>query len=171
VTNDRRRIEAAIEAASRQPPDLRSNLRSNFVFVYGTLKQGFGNHANFLRDATFLGDGRSVTRWRMCDGGFPIVLPGDHGHVVGEVYAVDDPTLARLDRLESNGHMYQREVITVAVAAGEIEAWMYVGMSPIWQSADAIWVVEPGPDGGLCWRDPFEPDEDELYEDGEGEDR
>ena len=42
--------------------------------------------------------------------GFPAVVDDDNGsQLAGEVYDVDDETLAAMDRLESNGRMYQRE--------------------------------------------------------------
>jgi gamma-glutamylaminecyclotransferase len=102
------------------------------VFVYGTLKAGYGNH-QLLADSISIGDASTVARWAMIDSGFPVVLPGDDGQVVGEVYDIDKITLQRLDRLESNGHMYQREVVDVALANGEvIQAWMYVGVPDYW---------------------------------------
>ncbi len=73
------------------------------VFVFGTLKAGFPNHHH--NDGRLLG--RFVTRER-----FPLYLagercspwlldmPGTGERVAGEVYLVDDPALARMDRLE-----------------------------------------------------------------------
>jgi gamma-glutamylcyclotransferase (GGCT)/AIG2-like uncharacterized protein YtfP len=104
------------------------------VFVYGTLKSGSYNN-RLLADSTLLGVGTTRERWTMLDGGFPVVLPGEDGYVVGEVYEIGHKfTLARLDRLESNGYMYQREVVDIVLSSGEtIKAWMYVGL-PHWRS-------------------------------------
>lgn len=80
------------------------------VFVYGTLQRDRSNHA-LLEDATFLGRAVTVRKFGMVDVGFPFMLR-DHptARVEGELFDIgdDDWTLARLDRLESEGRMYDR---------------------------------------------------------------
>lgn len=85
------------------------------VFVYGTLKKGFGNH-HHLESETYLGKAVSVaSNFTLRDGkAFPYMTIApygirDWGQVAGEVYAVDAFTMARLDRLEGNGSFYTRE--------------------------------------------------------------
>jgi gamma-glutamylaminecyclotransferase len=94
-----------------------------YVFVYGSLKRGFGNNA-FMCDAEF------VCETRTKDHGFTMIsleafpavfIDGNHA-IEGEVYAVDSYTLLRLDSLESNGELYQR--ILVPLESGHL-AWMY----------------------------------------------
>ena len=73
------------------------------VFVYGTLKRGYGNYRMFLRDAHFAGEAKTPPSYGMLSaGGFPVVMPvsWDGKAVAGELYHVDDRTLARLDGLE-----------------------------------------------------------------------
>ena len=87
------------------------------VFVYGSLKQGFHNHA-VLHGAEFLGEARTRDMYYMVGlGGYPGVLREtnnpNQAYVLGEVYKVDDKTLARLDRLEGNGSFYNREQIHI----------------------------------------------------------
>jgi len=103
------------------------------VFVYGTLKRGFPNHA-FLANAAFLGEATTAERYPMVvQGRFfsPAVIPepGQGERVRGELWQVDAATLARLDELESV-HLpsgYIREKIKVEPIAGAriTEAWVY----------------------------------------------
>lgn len=108
---------------------------THLVFVYGSLKLGYGNHpilgASPLRDVT-----RTVSRnFTMVSlGGFPGVELGGSYNIEGEVYEVTDEVLARLDRLESNGSFYQR--YQTFLANGDT-AWMYCllhPMNPLWRS-------------------------------------
>ena len=58
---------------------------------------------------------------------FPGVIHSENGfHISGELYRVDDRTLQTLDRLESNGSFYRREL--VKLKGFEEDAWMYVLM-------------------------------------------
>ena len=90
------------------------------VFVYGTLKKGFPNHARYLSDADLLGTFRTRERYRLVLNGerfSPCLLAGagQGRHVVGEVYSVDWPGLQRLDRLEriDRPDGYRRHTIVV----------------------------------------------------------
>jgi gamma-glutamylaminecyclotransferase len=75
------------------------------VFVYGTLKKGFPNHDRYMASAEKLGNYQT-------DDNYPLVLigeryvpcminaPGAGKQVEGELYAVTDDCLKRLDVLE-----------------------------------------------------------------------
>ncbi len=103
------------------------------IFVYGTLKRGFPNHARFLGAARRVGEFRTAET-------FPLVLNGDRctpclidcpgagEPVQGEVYAVDAATLAALDRLErtSAADGYHRRTIAVESVAGPVETGLTV---------------------------------------------
>jgi len=97
------------------------------VFVYGSLKKGFGNHQNYLSMAIPLGATRTLSRaFQMYSFGmFPGVYKGGKYAIEGELYEVTDRELERLDMLESNGRFYNRE--EVKLANGET-AWMYICM-------------------------------------------
>jgi gamma-glutamylaminecyclotransferase len=98
------------------------------VFVYGSLRQGQGNH-RILLGANLVGVGQTVQRFHMRDlGAFPGIVPApDGGAIVGEVYEVPPTTLARLDRLEGVPAFYRRERVTVDLADGRlVRAWVYV---------------------------------------------
>jgi gamma-glutamylaminecyclotransferase len=101
-------------------------MNKHLVFVYGSLKQGFGNH-HFLRTATLLEATRTGSRaFRMESmGGFPAVVKNGSYAIEGELYEVDDETLRNLDRLEGNGRFYNREL--VFLSSGHT-AWMYLLM-------------------------------------------
>lgn len=79
----------------------------SLVFVYGSLRQGMGNH--YMMEGTeFIGTA-VVNGYRLLDvGAFPAVIVGE-GEVVGEVYEVKEADLARLDRFEGCPSLYVRE--------------------------------------------------------------
>lgn len=97
---------------------------NHLVFVYGSLKQGYGNH-HFVATSKFLGETRTLKRaYKMLAlGSFPGVFKGGKHSIEGELYEVNDLVLSNLDRLESNGYFYKRELILLANGQ---EAWMYV---------------------------------------------
>jgi gamma-glutamylcyclotransferase (GGCT)/AIG2-like uncharacterized protein YtfP len=109
------------------------------VFVYGTLKRGFCNH-HLLKNSVFAGSASTASAYRLLDGEFPVIRDRgpDRLQVSGELYDVDDATLARLDELEgvSEG-MYDRATIEVATVTPPHErslAFAYIGCGPYWDS-------------------------------------
>lgn len=83
------------------------------AFVYGTLRKGYGNHP-ILEDSLFVGNAKSLPQYTMLHlGGFPGVVAGGTTSIVGELYDVDDETLANLDRLEGHPNFYKRASISV----------------------------------------------------------
>ena len=97
------------------------------VFVYGTLKRGFGNNV-LLKNSKFIGEAETVNRMTMLSlGGFPMVV-GTYGTstIKGEVYEVDDDTLRNLDSLEGNPNFYMRKTINVVVNGDTIKAVTYL---------------------------------------------
>ena len=99
---------------------------TTLVFVYGTLKRGFFNHhilasSNYNEGAVSFA---SLARTVEC---FPLFLdyyripylvdrPGVGGRISGELWQVDDPTLAALDELEGVAKgRYSRMKIDVVV--------------------------------------------------------
>lgn len=99
----------------------------DLVFVYGTLKAGFGNH-RCLEGSNFIGEG--VTKANGYElhslGHFPAMSKTGLDRVRGEVYSCDARSLARLDRLEGNGSLYLREKIKIEMSKTVVvEAWCY----------------------------------------------
>jgi gamma-glutamylaminecyclotransferase len=107
------------------------------VFVYGTLKQGFcnfhinrgrrvgGDFVTVHRHALFI-IGEDNLPWLVAD------PPAGEGHpVVGQLFEVDNNTLASMDQLErvAEPMWYQRQAIAVSpVERGPAcTAWVYLG--------------------------------------------
>lgn len=96
------------------------------MFVYGTLKRGFPSH-RFLRDADFVGYAWTRDRYALYQDEYPGVFPGEPvSRIRGEVYALDDETLQRLDLLEDHPHLYHRERAVMEMDSGVLlTAWIY----------------------------------------------
>ena len=100
------------------------------VFVYGTLKQGHGNHEYYLAGndgVEYLGRCYITGDFTMySNGAFPMVVKGDNpealNHIVGEVYEVDEDTLDALDALEGHPEWYCREKVLTPWK----KAWVYI---------------------------------------------
>ena len=93
------------------------------LFVYGTLKQGYGNHRH-IRGATFLGEARLDGYCIYSLGGFPGISPLEDSFVIGELYEITDEMLDRCDYLEgvdldqTERGMYRRETVTTNIDEG-----------------------------------------------------
>lgn len=103
------------------------------VFVYGTLRQGKGNH-KLLVNSNFVGKAKTVNKYEMTASGIPFVDPNkETSNIVGEVYEVNDETLDRLDMLEGyspedhNGSWYKRTPVKVKLeqSGEEIDTQIY----------------------------------------------
>jgi len=96
------------------------------VFVYGTLRRG-GAHHHLLADCRGLGPARTRHAYCLVVYGIPFVRSSPlQSPIQGEVYVVDDRTLALLDRLEKHPVRYRRRQVPVITAAGEeLMAWLY----------------------------------------------
>lgn len=96
------------------------------VAVYGTLRQGNGNHRLISQydSSEFLGEGIIPKRATMfSNGGFPYLSfdAGDKPQMYPtvEVYAVDDDCLADLDCLEGYPGWYDRSKVDVILFTNE----------------------------------------------------
>ena len=105
------------------------------VFVYGTLLRGEANHG--LLDGAERLEAEARVRGTLYDTGegYPALIleeGGGAGLVAGEIYAVDELTLAALDALEDYfgpgdpRNLYERVETTVLVPGGERRALVYV---------------------------------------------
>ena len=116
------------------------------VFVYGTLKRGFCNHA-LLEEAEFIGEATTVARFGFylgADDYAPEVeeIPYLYRHprvtdeamsVHGEVWEISPTMLRQLDRLEGHPDWYQRENIQVQMdseAIMAVQAYLRPGSPP-----------------------------------------
>jgi gamma-glutamylaminecyclotransferase len=84
----------------------------HLLFVYGSLKRGFSNHRLILH-AAFVGDCRTERRYRLLVfGSYPALSADGEQEIHGELYLVDEATLADLDVFE--GEAYCRSSVALA---------------------------------------------------------
>ncbi len=105
------------------------------VFVYGTLRPGFGNYSWALAGKTVAETDATLPNSVMHHGGgFPLVVHGD-ATVTGVAIDVDPDrygdVLAALDALEGyrpagRSNLYDRVVRTVYTPSGPRRAWVYL---------------------------------------------
>jgi gamma-glutamylcyclotransferase (GGCT)/AIG2-like uncharacterized protein YtfP len=97
------------------------------IFVYGTLKQGYGNHIHYLNKPPLTqGILKGYHLLGRPGGGFPCIGPGD-GYVEGEVYEVDEEELKAIDRLEGHPTWYLRTNVQVTSKENKtMNVWTYV---------------------------------------------
>lgn len=107
---------------------------NKLVFVYGSLKEGFGNHS-VLGYSEKLGVHVTKPEYSMYSlGAYPYVKVGGTTAITGEVYAVDQDTLEDLDRLEGVPTFYNRHEIDTPWG----EAIMYVINKPYNEKAPVV---------------------------------
>ena len=118
------------------------------LFVYGTLKKGLCNH-HYLENAKFLG--KAITK-----NPFPMIAPmvwypylldkeGAGYRVEGELYEIDEKTLAKIDELEEYPSYYTRCWIKVEDENGQTHrALAYFLAEPIqWRAEMLLKKFEP----------------------------
>lgn len=104
------------------------------IFVYGSLRHKQGN-SHWMTNAQLLGD-FSIDNYQLYSlGHYPGAVPGN-GTVHGEVYRIDNATLAELDALRTRGGEYARQLIQTPYGS----AWMYVYQRPV----DGLKLIESG---------------------------
>jgi gamma-glutamylcyclotransferase (GGCT)/AIG2-like uncharacterized protein YtfP len=121
---------------------------SALVFVYGTLKSGYGNNEFHLGTSEFVGEAVVADATLMAVSSFPGAIEAHGEHVKGEVWRVDEQTLARLDRLEGCPHMYERRLVPTKYG----DAWMYFWVSRLYPDTPWLGPVWPGDRCGGCSR-------------------
>lgn len=108
---------------------------NTLLFVYGTLKRGCRNHAR-LAGQIFVGPARTTPGFTLYDlGGFPGIhaAPGDRTGVAGEVWSVDETTLAQLDAFEGvREGLYRRAPLPLQppFASTVVEAYLPQAPAP-----------------------------------------
>lgn len=98
----------------------------SLVFVYGTLKRGFANHA-VLAGFKFLGTAWTKRRHALYVARLPhLVRDEPVSQVIGELYETDRAGVERLDAFEGHPGWYRRERTTVVLDGGSTAvAWVY----------------------------------------------
>jgi gamma-glutamylcyclotransferase (GGCT)/AIG2-like uncharacterized protein YtfP len=112
------------------------------VTVYGTLKTGYSNN-RLLAEATKIAD-VTVDGFKLWNAGFPVAQRSPGESIIGELWDIGDrqDILQRLDRLESEGSMYNREDVVVRFPDGTEEAAnMYVGHPSYWNFGESRYIT------------------------------
>ncbi|MCW8333164.1 gamma-glutamylcyclotransferase [Vibrio sp. SCSIO 43135] len=93
----------------------------HLVFVYGTLRQGEVN-SHLLANSELLGQFETGPHYALFDlGEYPAISDGEQS-ILGEVYRIDDTTLANLDVLEDVPNEYRRSSLDTPFG----KAWVYL---------------------------------------------
>lgn len=126
-------VDAILRRKVRTPdyPNL-CKQETHKIFVYGTLMYNCGNYA-MLADGKYLGDGVTVLGDydMLAFEQFPGVVKTTAGKgcfIMGELYEVSTEDLMTCDFLESNGSMYNRELVKIRNDTNGTThtAWMYI---------------------------------------------
>ena len=76
------------------------------IFVYGTLKRGYGNN-RILDNSEFLGEVLTAPNYDLRASGIPFLMHGDYA-IRGEVYEAEEAAVHRMDLLEGHPNFYRR---------------------------------------------------------------
>jgi gamma-glutamylcyclotransferase (GGCT)/AIG2-like uncharacterized protein YtfP len=97
----------------------------NLLFVYGTLKRGYGNN-RLLYGAEFIGEGITKKSYHLHNCGFPKAVPSITGlPVKGEVFRVEPSHITRCDMLEGHPDWYTRREIIANVNGEDVPVMIY----------------------------------------------
>ena len=126
---------------------------AEFVFVYGSLKQGHWNNY-ILGTSELVAEGNTLEDFVLMDCGFPFAVEAKSvddslshlvSPVLGEVYKVsDESVISSLDRLEGEGSMYKRRRVKISDLCEPV--WMYVAIGktgleyPLTSKEEGKWV-------------------------------
>ena len=102
------------------------------LFVYGSLKTGEQSNT-MLTGQEFVRAAETMPIYRLFGLGWHpgLVLDKVAGlRVQGELWAVDDQTLAKLDEYEGVPHWYTRDFVAIADLFGDVQAYFFNGPVP-----------------------------------------
>ncbi len=126
-----------------------------YMAVYGTLKQGYGNHEYYMSDFTYEGEAVSVSdNFFMEGGGFPFVYDNveDGSKVKVEIYSYElqegtyiAELLKNVDGLEGHPNWYKRKLFNFKFTDRPQELPVLAYMYVIEDHPDAAHTIEPGP--------------------------
>jgi gamma-glutamylaminecyclotransferase len=103
------------------------------IFVYGTLKRGGSNH-RFLDGQQYLGNAQTIPGFTLYSvGDYPGMVRSaqDRAGVIGELWAIDQDCLEKLDRLEGlDEGLYERVEVGLSPNAVADRAQTYLYLRP-----------------------------------------
>jgi gamma-glutamylaminecyclotransferase len=115
-------------------------MAQTILFLYGTLKRGMSHHHR-VAGQEFLGAVRTLPRYRLYACGWhpALVDVAEAGAAVyGELWRVDERTLAELDRFEGD-ELFERRPIAVENCDQEVLAYFYIGDLKQCQDCGTSW--------------------------------
>jgi gamma-glutamylaminecyclotransferase len=107
------------------------------LFFYGTLKRAMPQNY-LLKGQEFLAEAATIAQYRLYDlGPYPGLIRNDTDGVAvqGELWAVDDAMLPKLDEYEGAPQLFVREDVIIQHHFEPVQAYFYNGTVP----ADAPW--------------------------------
>ncbi len=102
------------------------------LFVYGTLMRGQMNEFR-MGDQECLGPATTLPIYRLYALGWHpgLVIDTTSGIAIhGELWEVDDATLAKLDEYEGVPHYFTRDQVAIADVVGDVQAYFFAGAVP-----------------------------------------
>jgi gamma-glutamylcyclotransferase (GGCT)/AIG2-like uncharacterized protein YtfP len=88
-----------------------SNVREQLLFVYGTLLTAEESH-ELIAGARLVREAKTAAKYSLVDlGTYPGAVKGGDVAIVGELWAVDIPTLARIDVHEGHPVLFKRQAV------------------------------------------------------------
>ena len=103
---------------------------NELLFVYGSLKKGFDNHALLSKYAKRLGNAQTIKKFGMFEdsfGNYPYLVNTPYYKIKGELYQITRAELMqRIDKFEGAPEYYQREKIEVKSHHGVNRAFVYI---------------------------------------------
>ena len=121
------------------------------IFVYGTLKRGYGNN-RLLSGCEFLGEAVTAPKYDLKARGIPFLVHGNYA-VHGEVYEADEETVYRMDLLEGHPNFYHRGDIVLGEFSpvsgelwSEVQAYFFNEENPLHAN-----VIPLSEDGTKVW--------------------
>jgi gamma-glutamylcyclotransferase (GGCT)/AIG2-like uncharacterized protein YtfP len=90
-----------------------TGVREHLLFVYGTLLTGEASHELLSEGgARLVGEARTVAKFSLVDlGTYPGMIKGGDVAIVGEVWSVEIPTLAKIDVHEGHPVLFKRQPV------------------------------------------------------------
>jgi gamma-glutamylaminecyclotransferase len=104
-------------------------MSKTILFLYGTLKRGQGSN-HLLAGQQFIREATTMPLYRLYGCGWhpAMVIDSDHGlEVKGELWAVDDACLAKLDQYEGAPKWFYRGDVAVRDYFNTVQAYLYNG--------------------------------------------
>ena len=119
-------------------------MSKTILFVYGTLKRGQSNQ-HFLARQEFLGEAATMPLYRLYALGWHpgMVLDVENGlEVKGELWAVDDGALAKIDEYEGVPTWFIRQDVAVRDCFNTVQAYLFNQSVPAGAVSGSAWPFE-----------------------------